>query len=243
MVADVGPDLINEHLLGLAPSYRNALLRELRAVFSFAVKREWCRDNPVLKLDFETHSVAEREIYSVKECCALLQTAREKHPELLPGVAIGLFAGIRVYEMLRLEWRNIDFEENMIDLPAAITKRRRRRSIPIEATLKSWIGETRPSEKVDDCKVLPFAGYGGWRTAIRKLASDANVEWKQNALRHSYASYWLAVHNDLTKLALQMGHIGGLEVLHRFYHRSVRAKEATLFWALKPVSGATKLEK
>jgi hypothetical protein len=29
---------------------------------------------------------------------------------------------------------------------------------------------------------------------------------------HSYASYWLAVHNDLNALAMHLGHIGGLEV-------------------------------
>jgi integrase len=240
LVADVTPETIETHLVGLKPTYRNSLLREFRAVFGYALKRKWCAENPVKNMDFESHVVGEREVFSVEECARLLNTCAAKHGDMLAGIAIGLFAGVRVFEIQRLKWENVDLVEKMIDLPSEITKRKRKRSIPIEPALLAWLRKAITTGAEQKGQILPVSTYNQFRGWIRKLAEDAEVKWKQNALRHSYASYWLEQNKDLTKLALYLGHTGGLEVLHRFYHRSVRAKDAKRFWSLRPVNRATK---
>ena len=135
---------------------------------------------------------------------------------------------------MRLTWENVDLKEKMVDLPAEITKRKRKRSIPIEPALLAWLRKAIKLGSEKKGPILPFSSYNDFRDRIRLLAKDAGVTWKQNAMRHSYASYWLEQNNDLNKLALYLGHVGGLDVLQRFYHRSVRTKEAKAFWALRP---------
>lgn len=233
-VVDISAETLEEHLLGLQPTYRNALLREIRAVFAFASKRGWCKENPVGKMDFASHHVAEREVFSVEEASSLLYTAWKVYPPLLPFIAISLFAGVRVFEVLRLRWENIDLDERSIDLPAAITKRRRQRSISMEPVLYTWLKLAIKEGVKSNGPVMPYSSYNILRKHIRNLARSAEVSWKQNALRHSYTSYWLAKYGDLNKLALFLGHAGGLEVLHRFYHRMVKTKEANAYWELTP---------
>jgi len=233
MIADVTPEVLEKHLIGLQPTYRNALLREIRAVFGYALKRKWCAENPVKSMDFESHPVGEREVFTVGECSQLLNACAGNHPDLLPGIAIGLFAGVRVFEILRMTWDHVDLHEKMIDLPAEITKRKRKRSIPMEPALVAWLGTANQLGCVQEGPVFPFSTYNVFRDRIRQLSKDAKVKWKQNAMRHSYASYWLEQNKDLNKLALYLGHVGGLDVLQRFYHRSVRTKEAQEFWALR----------
>ena len=136
--AVISSDDLDKIIGGASDSYRNALLREIRAIFSFAVRRGWCIANPATKLDFAQTQIGERDLYSPEESALLLEErVRALDPALLPFVAIALFAGVRVYQLLRMEWAHVDLAEKSIDLPAAITKRKRRRSIPIESALQA----------------------------------------------------------------------------------------------------------
>lgn len=240
LAAEVSPTMLEELLLGLQPSYRNSLMREMRAVFTFAQKKKWCRENPVKEMEFDSLHVGEREVFSVDESARLLYTCATKHKDLLPFVATGLFAGVRVFEMLRMNWESIDLREQSIDLPAKITKRKRQRSIEIEPVLRIWLKRSLELGIKHEGPLLQVSTYDALRDRIRELAKDSKVVWKQNALRHSYASYWLAKHGDLDRLSLQLGHAGGLEVLQRFYHRAVKEKTADTFWKLTPRCKAVK---
>jgi integrase len=241
LAADVSRDDLEKLLAGTSDSYRNALMREFRAIFSFAVKRGWAAENPVDRMDFARLHVGEREVYTAGQAAAMLSAAVAHEPELLPFVAIGLFAGVRVFELMRLEWSHVDLAESSIDLPAAITKRRRRRSIPIEAALKAWLELHIDHHGIQSGPVVPWRTYNTLRKHMRNLFKNAEVKWHQNASRHSYASYWLAEHNDINRLALHLGHIGGTEVLFTNYHRAVKRADATKYWGLVPDAKALKI--
>lgn len=53
----------------------------------------------------------------------------------LPWVLISAFAGIRTFEVLRMDWSNVRWEPRLIDLPPEVTKVNERRIIPIRDTL------------------------------------------------------------------------------------------------------------
>ncbi len=236
-VADITPEMIEKILDGAAPSYRNLLLRESGAVFAFAVKRGLARENPAAKIDRAKTKVTEREVYTPAEVAALLREANASAPELLPFLSIAMFAGVRpdVYhgELVKLQWTSVDMEESSIDLPAAITKKQRRRSIPIEPVLGNWLRHSISRNGVHTGNVAPVDGTA-LRDRLRALYVRANVERKQDATRHSYASYWLANFCDENALTLQLGHSGGAEVLHQHYYRAVTKRDAEKFWNLTP---------
>jgi integrase len=57
-------------------------------------------------------------------------------------------------------------------------------------------------------------------------------------MRHSYCSYWLAMHKDINKLVLQSGHTS-VDTMWRHYHRGTTEAEAKKFWAIMPPSAAS----
>ncbi len=64
--------------------------------------------------------------------------------ELVPWFVLGLFAGLRPEETVRLDWADIDFDRRQIDLPAKKAKGRTRRIIPMEPNLIEWLKPYRP---------------------------------------------------------------------------------------------------
>jgi integrase len=57
--------------------------------------------------------------------------------------------------------------------------------------------------------------------------------WPQDCLRHSFASYHLAMFESAEKTALQMGH-NSTDMLFRHYRELVTKEQAEKFWALMP---------
>jgi hypothetical protein len=52
-------------------------------------------------------------------------------------------------------------------------------------------------------------------------------------MRHSYCSYWLALHQDVNKLVLQSGQ-DDPDTMCRHYHKGTKRVEAVKFCAIRP---------
>jgi len=162
-------------------------------------------------------------------CLGKLLTAADD--DTLLGLAISFFAGLRRSEIERLDWSEIDFEENHIEIKAGKAKTAQRRFVPISANLKKWL--------------TPLAKHEGnvvktpaiWRIGIETARSDAKLkEWPHNAGRHSFASYHLAHNQDAGALASALGHPNP-SMLFGHYRALVTAKAAKTYWSIKPVKG------
>ena len=75
-------------------------------------------------------------ILTVSEAARLLETATL---DVLPYLAIGLFAGLRRAEIERLDWSEIDFESGLIEVKAAKSKTAQRRFVTIQPNLREWL--------------------------------------------------------------------------------------------------------
>src|SRR4029450_5403864 len=76
-------------------------------------------------------------ILSVNEAARLLEAAAA--PDVLPYIAIGLFAGLRTAELERLDWSEIDFESDLIEVTAAKSKTAQRRFVTLQPNLREWL--------------------------------------------------------------------------------------------------------
>ena len=135
----------------------------------------------------------------------------------MPYLAIGLFAGVRPAEILRLKKSSI--KRGYIEITAASSKTRKRRLITISPNLKKWIefdGDYPPLNK---------------RRRLAKLLKLAKLEWKPDIMRHSYASYHLAQFESADKTALEMGH-RDTQMLFRHYRELVTKEEARRYWEI-----------
>ena len=146
----------------------------------------------------------------------------------MPYVAIGLFAGLRPFEIQRLDWRDVDFETNHILVRAETSKKRESRYVEMNPTLCRWL---RPHTK----QTGPLIGqnFRKQRDAMVKAAGyNSQRPWPQDVMRHTAASNLLALKQNRALVAEQLG--TSIEILRRHYRKPVLPIEAERFFALSP---------
>jgi len=230
LACEISASEIEDQLRGASASVHNAFLRYLRAVFNFGIRRGWCVENPVKRI--EMHSLKMRkEILTNVQVAALLKAVCETDFELLPYHVLCIFAGIRPKEVERLTWNNVNMEEHFIEVPDEKSKTAIRRIVEMEPLLVRWLDYCiKAGGNIQD-GVTPTSNLRKRLRTIRKAAGFDR--WPQDAPRRTFASCWLAVHSDVNRLNLLMGHTSP-EMLWRHYHRAVTQKHAKAFWKIEP---------
>jgi integrase len=232
MIAGISASRIDQWLRGLRVGAvtRNTFRRRLAVLFSFAKRRGYVTENPIADVERARERETEIEILSVNEMARLLECASS---DMLPFWVIGAFAGVRRAEIERLNWSDIDFDANVIEVKAAKSKTASRRLITIQPNLREWLAPYRTRIG----RVCPV-------NLQRKINDDRDraglrAEWPQNALRHSFGSYHLARFNDAAKLALEMGNSPA--TIFRHYRQLVRPSNAEYYWKIAPASAGRKV--
>jgi hypothetical protein len=72
LACEISASEIEEQLNGMSASVRNAFLRYLRAAFNFGVRRGWCQENPVKRIEMQTLRMR-KEILTNAQVAALLK--------------------------------------------------------------------------------------------------------------------------------------------------------------------------
>lgn len=125
-----------------------------------------------------------------------------------------------------LKWENFLWKKSKIDLPAEVAKDGRRRFVPICDTAMAWLAPWRHSKG----RVVPNKRMDR-RTG--KWAEDAKLDcWRNDALRHSYASYRLAKTQDIAALSLEMGN--SVKMIHDHYLDLKHDDESDAWFELTP---------
>jgi integrase len=232
MIAGISASRIDEWLrgLGVGAVTRNTFRRRLAVLFNFAKRRGYVTENPVADVERAKEREAEIEILSVGQVARLLESASS---DMLPFWAIGAFAGLRRAEIERLTWSEVDFDADMIEVKASKSKTASRRLVTIQPNLRAWLAPYRTRIG----RVCPV-------NLKRKINDDREraglrAGWPQNALRHSFGSYYLAQFNDAAKLALEMGNSPA--TIFRHYRQLVKPKQAERYWKIAPVAAAKKV--
>jgi integrase len=142
---------------------------------------------------------------------------------LRPFLAIGAFAGLRMAELQRLDWSEIDLDRGFITVAASKAKTRQRRLVPISDNLKLWL---------TPCKraIGPVCAHK--RPQIAAAALCDGFAWARNGLRHSYISYRLAILHDTARVALESGN--SPEVIFGHYRELVKPDAAKVWFDVKP---------
>ena len=217
---------------------RNNVKRLLGVLFSFAVKRRYTLKNPAAETDRATVTQDKPGILTLPEARALLKAA---NPDILPAIAIGLFAGLRPEaEVWRLEWSQIDLTERLIDISKS-KNLASHRFVKISDNLAEWLKPyADKSGAVSSTERQYFREIAGTRKkAVEELekaeADPSNLrQWPSDCMRHTYASYHFGAFKNAHETAEQLGHGGSLTMFYRHYRNRVKEPDAIAFWALRP---------
>jgi integrase len=236
---------VTDYLRALKVSGRskNNARGAIGAFFKHCKERGWLpRDHEGISFVSKFKEAAnEIEIFTPRELAQFLGAAR---PEMIPFLAIGAFAGLRSAEIGRLDWNEIHFVEKFIEVKAAKAKTASRRLIPISDNLAKWLADYAEKEG----RVVPFDNLAkqiGWMVddvneSLRKAAELKGenpekikaVEWKKNALRHSYISYRVAEIQNVNQVALEAGNSPA--IIFRNYRELVRPAQAKEWFSIMP---------
>jgi integrase len=152
-------------------------------------------------------------------------------PKFVPFVALGAFAGLRTAEIHRLEWQDIDFHGGHIIVGKHKAKTGQRRIIPVLPALKAWL---EPLAQLQGKVVPQYSHDAPLLRAFRKALKPWNVELVHNGLRHSFASYRLAIVQSAEQVSLEMGN--SPRKLFTDYHQLATKSQAELWFSVMPAS-------
>jgi integrase len=151
--------------------------------------------------------------------------------QLIPSMAIKAFSGVRTEEIAFMEWKHIFFRKGKgyIILPKAITKKKRRRIMPLLPNLRKWIE--------------PFEGLTGriceqWSTpqsvfqAWDRFATKRQIKAGANRFRNSFISYRVAQTSEPDKVALETGN--SAEVIMEDYLELTTPEDAARWFNTSP---------
>jgi integrase len=182
--------------------------------------------------NYKARKQGEISTYTAAEMRRLIAAADET---ILPLILIGGFAGLRTSEIERLDWQDIDLEDGFIEVKSVEGKKsdERRRIVPIKDNLKKFL---EPLAKKAG-KVIPLANTA---KHLLKTAADTGdaakeikpLEWKHNALRHTYISARVAESGDVPRVADEAGN--SPQVIRSNYLKRIRPAMAAEWFAIAP---------
>lgn len=229
--------------LGVGARRRDNVLASIVQLSRFAKMRTYLREGRQSAAEKLRRIKASRDdvaIWTLEETRLLLDHVSEKWR---PLVAIGLFAGLRTSEIFRLdwsafEWDHLDAEDNPAPFIAVTRKVARKtrtdRIVPIQANLLAWLEPCRdrvgPLYPGGDSK----ANENARSREMLRIRRATGLPRKDNANRHSFGSYLLAVIKNYATVAFQMGN--SPRKVRENYNRPRPEAEGRAFFSLRPAS-------
>ncbi len=216
-----------------ASSTKNATRRVIHRLFAHCESRGYIprATNPVDGTQqFNGHRDSAVEVWSAAEMVTLLSHAST---EFLPALAIGGFAGLRTSEILALDWKDIRLSERAIKVSHRKARCAGTRLAPIADNLAAWLA---PLVK----KQGPVWPHGEtWRERAKSFndhqkatAAAAGLEWKHNALRHSFVTYRVASTQDVNRTSLEAGNSAKIVFAH--YRALATQAEGKAWFSIMP---------
>lgn len=201
-----------------ALSTRASNIGRLSALFSYHVRKGVLKENPVKRLERIRVDRRAPFVLTPHQAKQLLATCPET---CKPYLILGLFAGVRPDEILKLKWDDICFDTQTVAINDA--KTRRRRIVPLEPKAATLLSQCR-------LKRGPVAPSN---STVRRWKRRARIalglrSWPQDLLRHSFGSYALALHQDAGKVSTAMGNSSAILLTH--YHEPIKQADCKEFW-------------
>ena len=212
-----------------SPRTRKNYLVTLTTILNFAVGKGYRADNPAAGIGRPILDDRPIRILTVEQARALLRVTKEFDVEMLPALAIGLFAGLRRSEVFTLDWSELDYEHRTIEVKGVKSKTRQRRLVSVTDNLVEWLNLHRKTSG----PISPPGTIDVLSQRLHELAVKAGITpWPHNAMRHSFGSYFLGKTKDENLTASEMGN--SPQVIIKHYRALVRDADVTRYWRIAP---------
>lgn len=205
------------------PRQRQKARLVLSGIFSTAMRRGWCSDNPVTRVEVPHVKEMHIDVLTPEEIKRLLTAARQYHGgSCLAAVGMMLYAGIRPHEVARLSWNEVDLQAGTISILPRHSKTGGARMVTIHRPLAALLKACRSNGLI-----CPAQWLRHWRELRRQAGFGS---WVPDVLRHTFASYHLRYFKSYSELQYETGHRDS-SLLRTRYVSMARVSHAEAFWS------------
>jgi integrase len=230
----------------LSSSMIEAYMRPLNGTLMFAVRRGLLAANPCALLTSDDRprrrERCQDHVWSDGEIEALIRAAEElaRQPasryDYTPLLRAALFTGLRLGELLGLQWQDVDLHEGVLHVRRQYTRlgeyappktKAAIRRVPLseEMTRQLAAHKLRSRHSADDAPVFagrlgrPLGHRNATRRGFEPAAAKAGIEGVTfHSLRHAFASRMISRGINSTVLAALMGHESSVITEKRYIH-------------------------
>ena len=238
-------DLTKEHLnlfmqkfSTQSPKSRNHYRGAIKQFLKWCTKQDYLsRTHRLLEADSmatEVWDIEDIDYYRPQELQSLLEKSGKapvaNNPDfraLLPVLALRGLAGLRLEEILRLDWADVWRVAGNVEVKALKAKTRSRRLVEIGVALAAWL------KPYQNCSGAIFADTKqNYHQAFRALRESLTIPERNNGFRHGFCTYHFALHANENLTAQQSGN--SPKMIHEHYKGLATKAEAENWFAVMP---------
>lgn len=178
----------------------------LRQSLEYALENEYIEQNPYRKTKFNQNK-KEIKVFSIEEMRSILNTEKYKETKYACIATIAYRTGLRIGEIMALQWNDIDFDNCFLSVKHTYSKYQNSKPLIIEPKSKSAKRRVDLDKvcmeilkKMEHTGTFVFTNYKGDMLShaaitgnFKKMCKAANVPYRHfHVLRHTHASILLA---------------------------------------------------
>jgi integrase len=230
---------VEAHLRTLTPFMAAARFRSVRALWRWALRRStpFVREDVTAGLAFrQPGRKGDVEFLSVNQAIAILEGCEEHRHAL----ALMLFAGIRPEEIRGenkppLDWDCINCDGRIVRIPGSVAKTRQPRILErLPDNLWAWLADGPKEGPVCAINIRSLVVHAQRAADFRAGNGKVLERWPHDAMRHSFATYHVALFADPGRTALLLGHEGAPTMLYRHYRGLATQAQGEAYFAIRP---------
>lgn len=218
---------------GITNKTINCILLFLRSVYNYAILNKWLYDNPAKLVDTLPKVAKQKQALSEGEIKDFL-TFIDNYPiNKKTPLILALYSGLRIGELLAIEWTDIDFTNNRLYINKQVSNKivttpktfnsTRIVNIPPDVTdlLKRLKSELVILSKIVFCSetgdyIRRDKFIKHWfKKAMQQLG---HPDYTFHCLRHTYATYLLSNNIPVKYVQEQLGHTSAQTTLNVYNH-------------------------
>ncbi len=207
---------------GLSPSRRKTVNSVISGILNSAIEDELIEVNPCRRMGKYTGSGTVKDIdpLTADEVSTLLENAKERLSDVLYTLfLVALRTGLRIGEILAIEWSDIDFEERTAEISKSWCytrktlgppKNGKSRKVDLTPMVIEALRKLRSATKVVSLDGVIFKDAKGRRpnywTLYNATKDVAPRTIRIHDLRHTYATLRVAKGDNIVDISNQLGH-------------------------------------
>ena len=231
--------------------------RFVHAFFQWCFRKAILSRNVISMIDKPVIDSKEPVSLSIKQARDLLFYATEiDNMSMLPYFAIGIFAGVRPREIIRAEWEDLDWDENIIRVRQRKGLIKYTRSVELPPICVKWLDHCGSREKTGSIApknvsklfslVRACAGFNIAKSQIssmhlfglEKLVEDCDAKdrpsWENDQMRHTAITYRLKIIKHIGEVAEWSGNSPKIIKSNYQSVKGITAQSTKEFYALTP---------